>query len=59
MLHIKGHGSEISSRSAISTWFEKVKDHPSTSKEKIIPFTTLPTAEDAQSNQLRGISINV
>ena len=59
MLQIKGHGDVISSRSAISAWFEKVKSHSSTSKEKIIPFTTVPTADDVQNGRLRDISINV
>lgn len=59
MLQIKGHGDMISSKPAINAWLEKVKNHPSTSKEKIIPFTTLPTADDVQSGQLRDISINV
>ena len=59
LMQIKGHGEAISSRLAISTWLEKVGNHPSTSKEKITPFTALPTAEDVQSGQLRDISINV
>ena len=59
MLQIKGHGDLISSRSAINGWFERVKSHPSTSKEKIIPFTTVPTTDDVQSGKLRDISINV
>ncbi len=58
-LHVKGHADLISSKPAISAWFEKVKSHPSTSKEKIIPFTTVPTADDMQEGRLRDISINV
>lgn len=59
MLEIKGQGSLIQSRSALSAWYERVKAHPSTSKEKIIPFTVVPTAEDVENNRLRDISINV
>lgn len=59
MLHIKGHADEVNSKPAVASWFEKVKKHPSTSKEKITPFTTVPTADDVQQGQLRDISINV
>ena len=59
MLYIKGHGDVISAKPAIIGWFEKVKVHPSTSKENIIPFTAVPTADDIQGGQLRNISINV
>ncbi len=59
MLEIKGHSEEISSRSNLKVWYERVKEHPSTSKEKIIPFMAIPTADDIQNNQLRDISITV
>lgn len=59
MLQIKGHGDLISSRSNVDQWFNNVKKHPSTSKENIIPFTAVPTADDMQNNTLRDISINV
>jgi glutathione S-transferase len=59
MLHIKGQADMVNSKPAIASWFEKVKQHPSTSKEKIIPFTTIPTADDVQQGKLRDISINV
>ena len=59
MLHIKGQADLINSKPAVASWFEKVKNHPSTSKEKIIPFTTVPTADDVQQETLRDISINV
>ena len=39
MLAIKGHGSMIESRSTLNSWYAKVKSHPSTSKENIIPQT--------------------
>lgn len=59
LIEIGGAGDLISSRSGVSVWYEKVKTHPSTSKEKINPFICLPTADDVNSGILRGISINV
>lgn len=59
MLEIKGNGSLIASRPTLNSWYEKVKLHPSTSKENIIPFTVVPTKEDVDGGQLRDISINV
>ena len=59
LIEIGGAGDLISSRSGVAKWYDKVKSHPSTSKEKIIPFTGLPTATDVSSGSLRGISINV
>ena len=59
LIEIGGAGDLISSRSGVAKWFDQVKSHPSTSKEKIIPFTALPTATDINSGSLRGISINV
>ena len=59
MAEIKGHGDRISSRSNLNSWFNQVKSHSSTSKEKIIPFTVVPTADDIESNVLKDISINV
>ena len=48
----------ISSRAEVSTWYEAVKNHPSTSKEAIIPYTCLPTKEDVDSGSLRDVGIN-
>lgn len=59
LIEIGGAGDLISSRSGISAWFDKVKSHPSTSKEKLEPYTCLPTADDVNSGSLRDISINV
>ena len=59
MLMIKGHGNLVSQNGKVQEWFNKVKQHPSTSKENIIPFTAVPTSEDMQNGVLRGISINV
>ena len=59
MLLIKGEGDIINSRTKVNTWFDKVKKHPSTSKENIIPYTVLPTADDIRNKNLRDISINV
>lgn len=59
LIEIGGGGDLISSRSGVAKWYDKVKSHPSTSKEKIIPFTVLPSAADMSSGTLQGISINV
>ena len=59
LIEIGGAGDLITSRSGVAKWFDKVKSHPSTSKEKIIPYTALPTAADISAGTLRGISINV
>jgi len=48
----------ISSRAEVSTWYEAVKNHPSTSKEAIVPYTCLPTKEDVDSSSLRDVGIN-
>lgn len=59
MLVVKGEGDMINSRTRLNTWFDKVKKHPSSSKENIVPYTMVPTADDIQSSSLRDISINV
>ena len=59
MAYIKGRGDVISSFSSISKWFSEVKEHPSTSKESIIPFSAVATADDVEKGALRNISINV
>ncbi len=58
LIEIGGAGDLITSRSGVAKWYDKVKSHPSTSKEKIIPFTVLPSAADIASGALQGISIN-
>jgi len=59
MLMINGHGDLINAHARVQEWFNRVRQHPSTSKENIIPYTTLPTSEDMQNGTLRDISINV
>ena len=59
LIEIGGAGDLISSRPGVAKCYDKVKSHPSTSKEKIIPFTVLPSAADISSGTLNGISINV
>jgi glutathione S-transferase len=48
----------ISSRVEVSAWYKAVKNHPSTSKEAIVPYTCLPTKEDVDSSTLRDVGIN-
>lgn len=55
-LEIKGTSGEIDTRSELKAWYDRVKKHPSSSKEKIIPFTAVPTADDIKNNRLRDIS---
>lgn len=59
LCEIKGHGDQIASRSNLKKWFDCVKQHSSTSKENIIPYTVVPTADDIQNNKLRDVSINI
>ncbi len=59
LIEIGGVGDLISSRSGVNAWYEKVKSHPSTSKEKLNPYTCLPMEDDVKSGTLRDISINV
>ena len=58
LLEIGGAGELISSRPGVSAWYGRVKSHPSTSKEKLEPYTCLPTAADVSAGSLRDISIN-
>lgn len=48
----------INSRSNVKAWWERIKTHPSTSKEKIVAYDVLPTASDVSSKSLRSILIN-
>ena len=58
MMSIQGKGNLISKHSNVSKWWSSVKEHPSTSKEKLTPFTCMPTDADVSSNSLRDIKIN-
>ena len=57
MLYVKGQGDVMTP--VVRNWFEMVKKHPSTSKEKITPYEMVPTAGDMEKGLIRGISINV
>lgn len=58
MMDIQGKSNIISKHSNVSQWWSRVKEHPSTSKESLTPFTCMPTASDVSSNTLRDIKIN-
>ena len=58
MLFIKGKGSVVESRSDVARWWGCIKEHPSTSKEKLKPFECMPTQADVQGNALRNIDIH-
>lgn len=55
---ISGHADLIHTRDAVSTWWEKVKVHKSTSKENYIASSVLPGMDDIRNNQLNSITIN-
>jgi len=59
MIICSGGADVIDSNGTIKNWLEAVKAHPSTSKEKIIPYTFLPTSEDISAGNLRNVGINV
>jgi glutathione S-transferase len=56
--HLAGVGDIIESRPAVSRWWQLIKAHPSTSKEKIKAYDVLPTSVDIKGNNLRDIQIN-
>jgi len=55
---LAGAGDIIESRPGVMHWWELIKSHPSTSKEKIRAYDVLPTNVDIQGNNLRDIQIN-
>lgn len=59
MLMHAGVSDLVDSRGKVKGWWEAVKSHPSTSKEKLTPYSVLPTKEDVDSGQLRNVAINV
>ena len=58
MLHVKGKSGLVNANPAIDSWWQSIKHHSSTSKEKLYPFECLPTKADMDSNTLRDININ-
>lgn len=59
MLVNSGASDLVDSRGAVKSWWDAVKSHPSTSKEKLNPFDVLPTKADMDSGTLRNVAINV
>ena len=57
MLDAQGKGNVLERSGAVAEWWGQVKSHPSTSKEKLEPYTCMPTKSDMDSNTLRGIDI--
>jgi len=55
---ICGHADLIQTRDAVSTWWDKVKTHKSTSKENYIASSILPSMDEINNNQLKSITIN-
>ncbi len=58
-LIIDGQGDLVNSHSSVSGWLECVKAHTATSKDKVVPYDSLPTSADVQSGQLRDVVVNV
>ena len=58
-LIIDGQGDLVSSHSSVSGWWESVQAHTATSKDKVVPYDSLPTSADIQSGQLRDVVVNV
>lgn len=56
---LNGKGDLISTRAAVSHWWDKVKAHKSTSKENFLASSVLPSADDIQANHIRSVTINV
>ena len=54
-----GVSDVVDSFGKVKEWWEAVKSHPSTSKEKLTPYSVLPTREDVASGTLRNVAINV
>ena len=54
-----GASDLVDSRGKVHEWWDAVKSHPSTSKEKLMPFDALPTKADMDSGTLRNVAINV
>jgi glutathione S-transferase len=55
---LTGYGDLISSRDAVNNWWQKVKQHKSTSKENYVAYTVLPSLDEVKGNQLRSVNIN-
>jgi glutathione S-transferase len=57
-LEISGN-DVVSSRAAMTEWYNAVKSHPSISKENVVPYDFLPTKEDVDLGKVRNVGINV
>lgn len=55
---ICGHADIIQTRDAVSSWWDKVKAHKSTSKENYFASSILPSMDEINNNQLKSITIN-
>jgi len=57
--HLAGADELVTKNASVSQWWELIKSHPSTSKEKLCAYETLPTVNDIQNGTLKDLSINV
>lgn len=56
---ISGYSDVIRTRDAVSSWWDKVESHKSTSKEDFVASIILPTMDEINNNHLKSITINV
>ena len=58
MMYIQGKGNLVDKHNGVTGWWGRVKDHMSTSKEKLKPFECMPTSDDVSAGKLRDVLIN-
>ncbi len=56
---LAGAGDLVTGDSSVQKWWELIKSHPSTSKEKLCAYEALPTRSDIENSTLKDLSINV
>lgn len=56
---VHGHGDFIEAHPAVNAWWQLMKTRQSTSKERFVAYSALPTKEEIDNNTIRNVSINV
>lgn len=56
--HLAGAEELVTNDAAVKQWWDLIKSHPSTSKEKLCAYEALPTLSDIENNTLKDLSIN-
>ena len=57
ILEMKGEKATVRRHPSVSSWLDRVKEHPSTSKEDVIPYSFLPTKQDVDAGKMRDVVI--